>query len=32
MVVEKVDFDGLSPEDIAKYLPGKDCGNCSYDD
>ncbi|MEM0448200.1 MAG: (Fe-S)-binding protein [Methanomassiliicoccales archaeon] len=28
MVVEAVDFYGMSPEDIAKYLPGKDCGNC----
>jgi acetyl-CoA decarbonylase/synthase complex subunit gamma len=30
LVVEKVDFHGLSPEDIVKYLPGKDCGSCGY--
>ena len=30
MVVEAVDFYGMSPEDIVKYLPGKDCGNCGY--
>jgi CO dehydrogenase/acetyl-CoA synthase gamma subunit (corrinoid Fe-S protein) len=32
MTVEKVDFYGLSPEDIVKYLPGKDCGSCGYKD
>ncbi len=32
MVVEAVDFYGLSPADIVKYLPGKDCGNCGYAD
>jgi len=26
MTVEKVDFYGMSPEDIVKYLPSKDCG------
>ncbi len=30
MTVEKVDFYGMSPEDIVKYLPGKDCGSCGY--
>jgi CO dehydrogenase/acetyl-CoA synthase gamma subunit (corrinoid Fe-S protein) len=30
MTVEKVDFYGLSPDDIVKYLPGKDCGSCGY--
>lgn len=28
MVIEAVDFYGLSPDDIVKYLPGKDCGGC----
>lgn len=32
MVVEAVDFYGMSPEDIVKYLPGKDCGNCGKKD
>ena len=32
MVVEAVDFYGMSPDDIIKYLPGKDCGNCGHDD
>jgi acetyl-CoA decarbonylase/synthase complex subunit gamma len=32
MVVEAVDFYGMSPEDIVKYLPGKDCGNCGKAD
>jgi CO dehydrogenase/acetyl-CoA synthase gamma subunit (corrinoid Fe-S protein) len=32
MVVEAVDFYGMSPEDIVKYLPGKDCGNCGKTD
>lgn len=31
MVVEAVDFYGMSPEDIMKYLPGKDCGSCGYE-
>jgi acetyl-CoA decarbonylase/synthase complex subunit gamma len=31
MVVEKVDFYGMSPADIAKYLPAKDCGSCGYE-
>ncbi len=30
MVVEKVDFYGLSPETIEKYLPMKDCGSCGH--
>ncbi len=30
MTVEKVDFYGMSPEDIVKYLPSKDCGSCGY--
>jgi acetyl-CoA decarbonylase/synthase complex subunit gamma len=30
MVVEKVDFYGMSPDDIVKYLPGKDCGSCGH--
>lgn len=32
MVVEAVDFYGMSPDDITKYLPGKDCGNCGRKD
>ncbi|MDR1955036.1 MAG: hypothetical protein LBP82_03690 [Candidatus Methanoplasma sp.] len=28
MVVEPVDFYGMSPEDILKYLPRKNCGGC----
>ena len=32
MVVEAVDFYGMSPGDIVKYLPGKDCGNCGHGD
>lgn len=32
MVIEAVDFYGLSPEDIVKYLPGKDCGACGCAD
>ncbi len=32
MVIEAVDFYGLSPDDIVKYLPGKDCGGCRYAD
>lgn len=31
MTVEKVDFYGMSPEDIVKYLPGKDCGSCGFE-
>lgn len=31
MVIEKVDFYGLSPEVIAKYLPAKDCKSCGYE-
>ncbi|MCX6652385.1 MAG: hypothetical protein NT137_03405 [Methanomassiliicoccales archaeon] len=30
MVVEAVNFYGMSPDDIVKYLPGKDCGSCGY--
>ncbi|HTY47790.1 MAG TPA: (Fe-S)-binding protein [Methanomassiliicoccales archaeon] len=30
MTVEKVDFYGLSAEDVLKYLPMKDCGSCGY--
>ena len=30
MVVEQVDFYGLSPETILKYLPMKDCGICGF--
>lgn len=32
MVVEAVDFYGMSPEDIVKYLPGKDCGSCGHEE
>lgn len=32
MVVKPVDFYEMSPDDIVKYLPGKDCNNCGYDD
>eukprot|EP00825_Cyclidium_porcatum_P024553 TRINITY_DN26952_c0_g1_i3.p1 TRINITY_DN26952_c0_g1~~TRINITY_DN26952_c0_g1_i3.p1 ORF type:complete len:209 (-),score=-13.82 TRINITY_DN26952_c0_g1_i3:835-1461(-) len=32
MVIEAIDFYGLSPEDIIKYLPGKDCGGCGCAD
>ena len=28
MVVEAIDLYGMSPEDILKYLPMKNCGNC----
>jgi CO dehydrogenase/acetyl-CoA synthase gamma subunit (corrinoid Fe-S protein) len=31
MTVEKVDFYGMSPEDIIRYLPAKDCGSCGYE-
>ena len=31
MTVEKVDFYFISPEDIVKYLPAKDCGSCGYE-
>lgn len=30
MTVEKVDFYAMSAEDVAKYLPGKDCGACGH--
>lgn len=32
MVIAAVDFYGLSPDDIVKYLPGKDCGGCGHVD
>lgn len=32
MVIEAIDFYGLSPEDIVKYLPGKNCGGCGCAD
>jgi len=31
MVVEPVDFYQMPPEDILKYLPGKNCGGCGKD-
>jgi len=30
MVIEKVDFYGLSSDRIVEYLPGEDCGDCGY--
>lgn len=30
MTVEAVDFYGLSPDDVLKYLPAKDCGSCGF--
>lgn len=30
MTIEKVDFYGMSPDDIEKYLPAKDCGSCGH--
>ena len=31
VVVEPVDFYEMPPEDILKYLPGKNCGGCGKD-
>ncbi len=30
MTVEKVDFYGLSADDVLRYLPMKDCGSCGF--